>query len=354
MAEAETPDELYSKHKAIITLLPYATWQELSGQPEMLDILLHAIRASKKLWFGWHHIKQFATSLLSKATPQAIVLVAPHIPWGWLTDRGDLVQQWAAVTSMVPYTEEVAQSVVDTLLQIAFERELLPHIPVNTWSWLKKRPSLPPVCLGRHFGTSLHVVEAVRRLEDIEVLKSYLLFAWSEWNRLWDGDFTEMRASICEEFSGVGMGCHQADLINQLEHVLGQLGQGLEYLNQHKPNINGNGLQTMEWQYRELKEVLLEANIKVIARESDPSIAFLCILSWVEIHRVSCNVYVCSSSPVSIVLWLEHLAPIAHTNPSPRPHFAFTYPTCYIPLHAPIIFQLSCLFLGTSNPHVKL
>ena len=345
MAEAETPDELWLKHKAIITLLPYATWQELGGQPEMLNTLLHAIRASKKLQSRWYHIKQFATALFSKATPRAIVLVSPHLPWDRMTDRGDLVQQWAAATSMVPYTEEVAQSVVDTLLQIASQRELLPHIPINTWLWLTKQPSLPPVCLGRYYGTEQHVVEAVRRLKDTEVLKSYLLLTWSEWNTVWlGGGLNEMCASIREDFGGVGMGHHRAGLIKRLEHILGQLDQGLEYLNQHNLDIDVHYLLTMERQYRELKEVLLEANIKVITRESNPSIVLLCIPTQMEIHRVSHNVYVHSSSPVSIVLWLEHLAPIANTNPSPHPHFGFTYPTCYIPLHAPIISQLSCMF----------
>jgi len=54
MAEAKNLDELCLKHKEITTLLPYATWQELSGQPEMLDVLLRAARASKILGFRWH------------------------------------------------------------------------------------------------------------------------------------------------------------------------------------------------------------------------------------------------------------------------------------------------------------
>ena len=279
MTEAKDLDKLYSKRKAITSLLPYATWQELAGQPEMLNTLLDAARASKVLQFSWYHIIQFATILLSKATPHAIVLVSPYIPWDWLTDRGDLVQQWAAATFTVPYTEEVAQSVVDTLLQIASESELLPHIPVDVWWWLTKRPSLPPVCLGRYYGTKLQVIKAVQRLEDIEALTSYLLITWSEWDTF-DG-IGAIYVSIHEIFSRVGMGHHRADLIKQLDHVLRQLGKGLGYLKQHNPAIYRNKLLTMERQYGGIKEALLEANIKAITRVSDPIIILLCILTQV-------------------------------------------------------------------------
>jgi len=272
MAESENVDELCSKHKAITSLLPYAVWQDLSGQPEMLSTLLHAARASKMLWFRWHRIRQFASVLLSEATPHAIVLVSPHMPWNHLADRGDLVQQWAVATSMVPHTEEVAESVVNTLLQIASEKKLLPYIPADTWLWLTKQPSLPPVCLGRYSGTKSHVVEAARRLKDIEILKSYLLLIWSEWDILYSEG--AMCTSIREDFSQVGMGHHRADLIERLDYVLGQLGQGLEYLNQHNLDINWNNLQIMEQQYGKLKEVLLEVNIEAITRLCNSTLHF--------------------------------------------------------------------------------
>ena len=273
MAEAQDVKELCSKRKAITTLLPYATWQELKGQPEMLNILLHAARASKKLEFGWYQINLFASALFSKATPHAIVLVSPHIPWRFLWDRGDLVQQWAAATSTVPHTEEVAQSVVDTLLHIACQRGLLPHITADVWLWLTKLPSLPPVCLGRYCGTRLHVIKAVQMLKDVKILKSYLLLTWSEWDTFHSSD--KICALAGEDFGGVGMGHHRADLIERLDYILGQLGQGLEYLNQHNPTINEDDLQTMKQQYGELKEAFLEANIKAITRVSNPSILFI-------------------------------------------------------------------------------
>ena len=148
----------------------------------MFDTFLRAARASKDRDFAWQHIRQYASSIPLETSPRALVLVSPHIRWSRLTDAEDLIQRWAVAASAVPCTEEVAQCVVNTLLQIASRRELLSHISVDIWSWLTKRPSLPPVCRGRDVGTRAHVVRAVRALKDIEVLKSYFLLVWSEWN----------------------------------------------------------------------------------------------------------------------------------------------------------------------------
>jgi len=329
MAEAKNLDELYLKRKAITTLLPYATWQEQNGQPEMLGVLLYAARASKMLKFMWHQAKQFASVVLSNATPQAIILISPYIPWDLLPDRGDLVQQWAAATSKVPYTEEVAQDVVNTLLQIASIGDLLPHITIGIWSWLIEQPALPPVCSGRYFGTQQHVVEAVRKLEDIEILKSYLFLTWSEWDTL--DDFHEICVLVDEDFGGVEMGHHRADLIQQLDHILNQLDLGFEYLAQHNPYITEEAFHSMKYQYQRLKEAMLET----ITGGSNPSIVLLCILTQVETHRVSCHVYVCSSSP--IVLWLGCLALMANTILCQKLNFTITHTTYYIFSHAPII-----------------
>jgi len=337
MAEAKNLEELYLKRKAISTLLPYATWQELIGQPEMLGVLLYAARASKMLRFVWHQAKQFASVILSNATPQAIILISPHIPWDLLPDRGDLVQQWAAATSRVPYTEEVAQDVVDTLLQIVSMSNLLPHITIDIWSWLTEQPSLPPVCAGRYFGTQQHVVEAVQKLEDIEILKSYLLVTWSEWDTL-DG-FHEICVLVDENFGGVGMGHHRADLIQRLDHILDQLDQGFEYLIQYNPYFREESFQSMKYQYQRLREELLETHIKTITGGSNPSVVLLCILTQVETHRVSCHVYVCFSSP--IVLWLEYLSLMDNTILHPKLHFAITHTAHYTLSHAPIIPQPS-------------
>jgi len=148
----------------------------------MFDTFLRAARASRNRQLTWNCIKQAAIPLISEATPRAIVLISPHIPWDRLMDRGDLVERWATAASAVPYTEEVGQSVADMLLQIASVDELVPSIPVDVWSWLTKRPPLPPICLGRYVGTHSRVIKVVRALKDTEVLTSYFLLIWSEWN----------------------------------------------------------------------------------------------------------------------------------------------------------------------------
>ena len=104
------------------------------------------------------------------------MLVLPCIPpgWNWLTGREDLIQWWALAVSTVPHTYECAQDVVNVLLQIASEK-LLPYVTAGVWRWLTKRPALPPVCWGRDVGTTIRIVDAVQDLEDVEILKSYLL-----------------------------------------------------------------------------------------------------------------------------------------------------------------------------------
>jgi hypothetical protein len=184
MIDGEDRSLLRSKRKAITTLLPYAIWQERDGKPEMLDTFLRAIRTSKEWEFVWCRIaEKYDPRSLRHASHRALILVLPYIHWDW-PEHGwyFLVRQWVAATSAVPYTEEVAQSVVDTLLQIASQEDLSIWIPRHVWLWLTKRPPLPPICSGRNAGTCAHVVKTVRALRNIEVLKSYFLLVWSEWN----------------------------------------------------------------------------------------------------------------------------------------------------------------------------
>ena len=257
MAEAEDYHPLQSKRKAITALLPWAVWRERDGKPEMFDIILRATGASRMSPFMWCHVDQFTSTLLSEASPRAIVLASPHILWYKLRDEGDLVRYWVSAASTVPYSEEIAQGVVNMLLQIASERELW-HTPVDIWLWLTKRPSLPPICPGRGCGTSSSIVEAVRGLDDIEVLKSYLLLVWSEWDTPYSGGFNKMCTLIREDFGGFEMGHHRTDLIQRLGHVLGQLDRGLEYFQQHKPWVEEYDLQKRRNRYLKLRETLEE------------------------------------------------------------------------------------------------
>ena len=259
----------------------------------MLDTILHSTRSSKIPRFMWHHVDQFVGTLLSKASSRAIALVSPHISWSRLADRRDLIQQWAATASVAPHTEEVARGVVDTLLQIASEDELAPYIPADLWSWLVKWPSLPPICLGRSVGTRVCVIKTVQALGNVEVLKSYLLLVWSEWDALQDNSsFDEMCISIREGFSGIGMGHHRAELIRRLDHVLGELDRGLEHLNKHNPQLGIFGLWKMKRRYGKLKDELA----KLERCTSSLMLALLCILTP-EIHGIPCNVRARSSLP---------------------------------------------------------
>jgi len=140
------------------------------------------------------------------------MLASPYIPWGWWDVRG-LVRAWVETASTIPKEKEVAPSIVDALLQIVCF-ELLPtgnHGEI--WSWLTLRPSLPPICRGRCVGSHPDVMQQVRGLKNIEIVKSYLLVVWSEWDSLRYSGFLMMCKCIREEFSGVEASSHRAELV---------------------------------------------------------------------------------------------------------------------------------------------
>ena len=250
----------------------------------------------------WDHIIEFVSTLFSDASPRAAILASPHLSRSWLTDRQDLVQQWIKMVSVAPRTEEVAQDAVDTLLQIASNPDLLQHITPEAWSWLTLQPSLPPVCRGRDLGTNHHVVEAVRALKDLEVLKSYFLLVWSEWDQLYDSGLDEMCTSILEDFGGIGMKQHRVDLIQRLDHVLGQLDRGLEHLAQHTLDVTEYDVQERKATYRKLRETMLLANTETIGRTPHLAIPTFCVLTLtLDARRIPGGVHVCIPSPVTIV-----------------------------------------------------
>jgi len=255
MAQTEDRQLLHAKRKAINSLFPYVLWQDRVGRQTMFGVLSRAAMTSDHEQFIWHRVyRSIYTPSNNHPGPPCLDLVitlgSPHVYWNEVQHDENMVTRWAAAATAVTYTEEVGRSVVDALLQIASVDSLRPHIPVGIWAWLKKRPSLPPECLGRLEGTKGDVVRHVRALGDIEVLKSYLLLVWSEWDPTFSTGFGEMCTSIREDFGGIGMGCHRKDLIERVDHVLGQLDQGrLE----HEPGL-------CEWakgQYGNLKETLL-------------------------------------------------------------------------------------------------
>ena len=268
MISAGNPGPICSKRKAITALFPYAACQEQDGQHNILDVCLHAARAPKQRGFLWYRIRQLPISELlneesSASTKQAFILMSPHIPWGWGMGP-NWVQAWATAASTVPYTEEIGQSVADVLLHIASDPSLQSHIPPDMWSWLKKSPSLPPVCAGRYWGSKPEVINIVQGLGDMETLTAYLLLVWSEWEWLTPQATDDMCGLIRGGLSGIGMGYYRKELLQHLDHVLGQLELGLDHLQQHDPSLNEGEIQERQGIYGQLREVLLEVDKEAI------------------------------------------------------------------------------------------
>ena len=255
---------LESKQKAIAALFPYAVYLEKSGQGDMVDTILRVARASDSV-FLWHHVLTHITALFDESTPpslnRAITLISPYIPWHLpALNTENAVAKWAAAASAIPYSEEVGQSVVETLLRILEHDSLLECIPIDVWGLLKNRPSPSPAWWVRFNGCRTSVINHVRGLGDVEILKSYLLLIMSEWDTL-DLDFYwQVRASLRKDFSGIGMWCHRDDLIKHLDYVQSQLNHGLEHFKQHCPwNCEGD-IRQRDMQYGPLKRRLLRAD----------------------------------------------------------------------------------------------
>ena len=260
MARVEDLDQIKSKGKAIVALFPYAAWRQRGGDHRMVEAFLGVFKVPNVVPF----MGQSTTKLLGDACPGypnwVVTLVSPHIYWGESGLNGNTVTWWAAAALATPYTEEVGQSVVDTLLQVAYVDGLGPYIPVDIWALLKKQPSLPPVCVGRKLGTRDHVIRRVRKLGDVDILTSFLLLVWSEWNPEICYVRAEMCTSIREDLAGIEMGHHREVLVERLDHTLGQLDRGLEHLTQQASFLDDYDIRGMREEYRILKEVLLEVD----------------------------------------------------------------------------------------------
>jgi len=279
MARIEDVDQINSKGKAIAALFPYAVWCDRGGDHRMFDTYLGMVKVPGV----GRAITQPIQTLFYEARPnppnRVVTLVSPYIFWNHWGNK-DTVAWWAAAALAAPYAEESCQSVVNTLLQIASNDSLIPYIPVNIWVWLKKKPVLPPICLGRQMGTWDHVVHRVRELGDVEILESYLLLVWSEWDVVDVEGFAEMCISIWEDFGGIRMGLHRKVLIKRLDHVLGQLDRGLGYLNRHGLTLDADEIGTAKQQYRKLKEILLEVDREALET-----------LTRMPFSRSACSIY---------------------------------------------------------------
>ena len=303
MVEAADPSPIMLKRKAIGALFPYVVRLEQGGDQRMVDVFARIARVVNSERFVWHHIK----------LDQVLALASPHVPWGDGPHDEIVVAKWALAASVIPYTEEVGRRVAEVLLHTASVDSLRPSIPAGTWAWLKKRPFLPSRSSGRSKGSSGAIVRQVRAFGDAEILTSYMLLVWSEWDRVDDMErdsvggrsgLAEMRVSIMEDFSGVGMGRHREELIVRLDHVLEQLGRGLEYLGQHKPGVDEGHVQTAKEQYEGFRKVLLEVDgeaANTLARTSS-GLIFLGLLTHTDMCRIPFDIHVRSAALVSTIL----------------------------------------------------
>jgi hypothetical protein len=254
-------DAISRKSKAVSALVPYAVCLAQSGQQGMMNAVFLVASRSTFGGFMWRWtIAPYITFLFDEPSPpslnQAITLLSPYANWLHGSYTQDSVARWAAAALATPYSEAVGQSVVEALLQISGNGFLLPHVPIEIWAWLKRRPSLPPDCWGRSCGTSSEAVRHIRGLGDIELIKSYFLLVWSEWDSL--HSCTEMEIIIREEFCGIAMRHHRDDLTKLLDHVLARLNLGWGYLVQHNPRITGIKITWAKEEYGRLREALAE------------------------------------------------------------------------------------------------
>ena len=257
-----TNPTLRSKRKAINAVFPYAVHLARGGERGMMDVIIRLALGPGSDEFMWRRIGPYIITLFDESSPpclnQVITLAAPYAGWIYGSYTQNAVSRWAAAVLATPYSEGVGRRVVDTLLQIARFPSLRPHVPVDVWAWLKRRPSLPPVCRGRHLAATPDIFHHVRGLGDTEILTSYFLLVWSEWDYVFF--HPDELDSIERDFGGIGMWSHREGLIGHLDHVLEQLRRGLEHFQQHRPEFDEDYLQRREEQYGQLRKILLKAD----------------------------------------------------------------------------------------------
>ena len=259
MVEAADSVLIISKRKAINTLLPYAIYLEQSGQQGMIDAIFRAARASNPSTTGrfmWHQVVLYISRLFEKRSStslnRVITLISPYVPWDGTLKNTVAVARWAVAASAIPYTEEVGSNVVDALFQIAWVDFLRPHIPIAIWGWLKRQPSLPPRYRGLSKGGHENIVVYIHALGDIDILRAYFLFLWSDCYTPSSDGTLAMERSIRNGFTGTGMEQYRTDLIGWLDHILEKLDQSLA------SSPNSIHFQETKRQYTKLKDVLLE------------------------------------------------------------------------------------------------
>jgi hypothetical protein len=122
------------------------------------------------------------------------------------------------------------------------------------------------------------------------------------------GGFYEMQISIQQDFGGIEMEHHRADLLKRLDHVIRRLDRGLEHFKQHDPEFDEAYLQRTKHQYQYLREILLEANATSYVSFNDHAAP-----SSDSCLRVSHNISV-APSPVPSVSQVEYRATTPSTS----------------------------------------
>lgn len=301
MVEATNPDQILSKRKAISALFPYAISLGRGRDYGMSDAILRTAVILYSKGLMWRRME--AMLLAESSSPslnRAIVFVSPYLPWTDTFYDQNTVDRWAAAASAVQYSEEVGESVVDVLLQIASNSSLRPLIPDDVWGLLKKQVSLPPVCRGRSMGTGLGVFLHVRGRGDIDLLKSYYLLIWSEWDTLSDSVINEVETSIKEDFGGDGMRGHRKDLIERLNQVLGQLDRRPGYFDQKKQGISEDGIEQAKEQYTRLRDALLRIAMESLASAPPKFNHRFCEYTDVGGHRTPLDIKLCYAASVYV------------------------------------------------------
>ena len=216
------------------------------------------------------YIRPVIPRLLAEGRPialkRAAILALPHLELAWLgsDEIHDFIELWISAADALDDAEDVCQAVVDVLLQMAYFHSVRDHITSKAWSWLNKRPALPPRCRGRFLcSTGSNVLPAIRAHNDIELLTSYLITMWSEWDCAGEWVFEGMRKTLREEFCGGGdeVSEYRKDLLARLNLVLGEVAKGLGYLKVRHPDMQPDEFGVIRERYRELKRILVRGNM---------------------------------------------------------------------------------------------
>ncbi|KAF9645648.1 hypothetical protein BDM02DRAFT_488486 [Thelephora ganbajun] len=271
MEATRDPDAIVFQYKAITALFPYAARRGQEGDSQLLDAFLRAVKyfPYTSQWTR-RYIRPVIPRLLaeggSTTLKRAAILALPHLELAWLdcNDIGTFIELWISAAEALEDTEGVCQAVVDVLLQMAFFHSVRGHITPKVWSWLNKRPSLPPRCRGRLLcSIGSNVLPAIRARNDVELLTSYLITMWSEWDCAGEWAFEGMCEALWEVFCGDDdeVREHKKDLVVRLNSVLGELSRGLGYLRSRNPDMQLGEFDVIRERYRELKRILVRGSV---------------------------------------------------------------------------------------------